>query len=368
MQPERARLQGIMPALRSPFVFRTDLRLRLIGPVILFLTGVMFFRLKMYIDLEPHFFLNQILIALSAGYTGWELCRITSLYIQRRQPGLQRIGARIIRLSIAMLILAHFGYAIRVLLHYVIDGRPWVLPSLVDYSDTTGVLIFYTTVTLCIYETGYLVQQWKKTAVEKEGLIQSAWQAKYDLLKAQINPHFLFNSLNSLSSLISEDPAKAEEFTDEMSKVYRYLLRANEQELVTLGTELQFINSYCNLLKVRHGNAFIYHPEVDRSFHNYLIPALTLQLLVENAVKHNIVSKQQPLTVTIKATSHLNLIVQNNLQKKKSAVQLNGMGLNNIRAKYSLLKKGNISIVETSDEFIVSVPLLQNTPELLAGV
>jgi len=112
----------------------------------------------------------------------------------------------------------------------------------------------------------------------------------------------------------------------------------------------------------------MYQVEIDRSYYNYLLPALTLQLLVENAVKHNIVSKQHPLVVTIKATPNLNLIVQNNLQKKKTAVQLNGMGLNNIRAKYGLIKQGNISIVETSDEFIVSVPLLQNTPELLAGV
>src|SRR6478736_3226938 len=136
-----------MPVLSSPFPANSDRWLRLMGPFVLFLTGLMFFRLKMYVDLPHELWLNQIVIALSAGYIGWEISRFTSLYIQLRLPGLQLMSRRLFYLAIAVLVIAHFGYALRFSVHIIADNKAWKWPSLLDYSDTTGVLIFYTVVT-----------------------------------------------------------------------------------------------------------------------------------------------------------------------------------------------------------------------------
>ena len=302
---------------------------------------------------------NQVIIALGAGYIGWELARFTVLLIQKRLPGLHRITPRIFYLIVLAVVLAHIGFVIRRIAHNIFDPAPWELPSLLDYSGATGVVLFYSTITVCIYEGAYLLQQWKQTTLEKEKLLQSEWQAKYDLLRAQINPHFLFNSLNSLSGLISEDPEKAEAFTDEMSRVYRYLLKSSDRELVTLADELQFIRSYAHLLQVRHADAFTIESKVDASYNEYLLPALTLQLLVENAVKHNVVDKEHPLVVTVATTNKGELLVVNNIRKKNISVPSSGMGLHNINTKYRLLNLGGLSIDDADGVFTVRVPLIK---------
>lgn len=347
-------------AFASPLSRIIDTRLRLFGPFVLAITGIMFFRLQMYLNLSGTALIRQIAIALAAGYFGWELTRITALYIQRRLPGLQRMMTRVIFLVLALVILSHIGYAFRRIAHIIVDNETWQWPSLLDYSATTGVVIFYATVTLGIYEGAYIWKQWKQTFAEKEKLIQSQWQVKYDLLKAQINPHFLFNSLNSLSSLIAEDARQAEKYADEMSRVYRYLLRNNDQELVSLGTELQFIRSYAHLLKTRHGDGFVMSMHIGDRYNQYLLPSLTLQLLVENAVKHNAVIKEHPLKVSIYTNDKEELIVENNKQKKAVTVQSNGVGLANINTRFKLLNQEGIFIEETGKVFRVIIPLIQN--------
>ncbi|MBO9202143.1 MULTISPECIES: sensor histidine kinase [Niastella] len=349
-----------MIKLRSPFPPRFDKRIRLIGPVVLFLTGAVFLRLKMYLDTPRNLLLNHFIIALSAGYIGWELTRLTVLYIQTRLPGLERLRKRLFYLAIALFVLANIGYAIRHITQYIVNHNPAGWPTFLGYSTVMGVVIFYTTVTICIYEAGYLWQQAKQTMAEKEKLIRSEWQAKYDLLKSQINPHFLFNSMNSLASLVAEDTTQAEKFIDEMCKVYRYLLRNNEQELVTLDTELQFLHSYCHLLSTRYGSGFQLKLLVSSLYNNFLIPPLTLQLLVENAVKHNVVHKEHPLLVTIQSNEEGLLTISNNVQRKKVAVLSNGMGLANINAKFELLDQKNMTVEEVDELFIVSIPLIKN--------
>src|SRR6185369_12914348 len=156
---------------------------------------------------------------------------------------------------------------------------------------------------------------------------------EFETLKSQVNPHFLFNCFNTLSSLISEEPGQAEKFLDELSKVYRYLLRNNESGLSTVKSEIQFIKSYFELLKTRHGNAIQFQIEIDKRYDNYLLPSLSLQLLVENAVKHNALSKDQPLLIEIFTIAGNKLAVNNNLQRKTQKVLSNKVGLQNIRLK-----------------------------------
>ncbi len=157
----------------------------------------------------------------------------------------------------------------------------WVVIAMVMLSDT-------------LWESEFIYKKYKDSIIEKEAMQQLNIQQEFDTLKSQVNPHFLFNCFNTLSSLISEDKEQAEVFLNELSKVYRYLLRSNEDGLSTLRDELNFIHSYYNLLKTRYADAIAVQVEVDKKYYKYLLPSLSLQLLVENAVKHNIVSKCQP--------------------------------------------------------------------------
>lgn len=190
-------------------------------------------------------------------------------------------------------------------------------------------------------------------------------------LQSQVNPHFLFNSLNSLSSISEENPQQATEYVDELSSEYRYLLRAGEQELTTLSIELSFIQSYFHLLKTRYGSSVRPELAVAEGCHDALIPPLTLQLLVENAVKHNRALPEEPLTIRIRTTEDGQLVVENNLQRRNVRVDSNGVELSNITDKYRLLNRFNLDgpiillIEEIEGWFRVTLPLLGATKPVL---
>ncbi|QDK80297.1 sensor protein lytS [Spirosoma sp. KCTC 42546] len=180
-------------------------------------------------------------------------------------------------------------------------------------------------------------------------------------LQTQLNPHFLFNSLNSLSSLIADEPVKAIRFVDEMSSVYRYLLRTNNLALTTLQTELTFIDSYYHLLKTRYGAGIELIKTVDESSLTCKLPPLTLQLLLENAVKHNIVSAENPLVIRFDTSPDGWLTVSNTLQRKTvNRANSTQKGLLNILSKYQLLGQPTPKVEETADAFIVSLPLIED--------
>jgi two-component system LytT family sensor kinase len=196
---------------------------------------------------------------------------------------------------------------------------------------------------------------------EKEQLKIANLQSQLEALKQQVNPHFLFNSLNSLGALIEENPKQAGQFLEELSSVYRYLLRSNEQDLISLTTELDFIRSYFHLLKTRHGDGLELHLRVDEHYHHYQLPPLTLQLLVENAVKHNIILPEQPLVIEITTTAEGNVRVINNLQRKPSRVISNGVGISNILSKYQMLSQPSPTVHEHNGHFLVILPLIKQT-------
>lgn len=198
--------------------------------------------------------------------------------------------------------------------------------------------------------------------LEAELAVQRLEQEKIEVqiraLQAQVNPHFLFNSLNSLSALIEDDTRQAGIFLDELSAVYRYLLRANDQVLTSLSAELTFIQSYCHLLQTRHGDALRIVWQVDPPLMKRHIPPLTLQLLVENAVKHNVALPDQPLTIAIETDEHNQLQVRNNVQRKTARVVSNGIGLANILSKYQMLNQPVPIIHEYNGQFVVTLPLI----------
>lgn len=208
-------------------------------------------------------------------------------------------------------------------------------------------------------EAIYSQQEWRRTELEKEQLEKLHLQSQLDVLKNQINPHFLFNSLNSLSSLISDDPGKAELFVDKLSRVYRYILLHNGRDWVDLDTELAFIKSYFHLLQTRYGEGVKLDISVSDSHLYLLLPPLTLQLLVENAIKHNVVHKDKPLLIEITSSGEMQLVIRNNLQRKdKQLVLSHGVGLKNIADRYDIANAGAITVEEVNGLFTVKLPLV----------
>ncbi len=176
-------------------------------------------------------------------------------------------------------------------------------------------------------------------------------------LKNQIDPHFLFNSLNVLTSLIEENPDNAQRFTVSLSKIYRYVLEQKNKELVTVAEELEFAKTYMNLLKMRFENSLNFEMPEDFSNEDAKVVPLSLQLLLENTIKHNSVSESKPLNIKITVEDNY-LVIQNNLQKKEVLQSRKGVGLQNIVNRYHILTKRNVLIDESNGFFKVKIPIL----------
>ncbi|MBO0935860.1 histidine kinase [Fibrella sp. HMF5335] len=236
------------------------------------------------------------------------------------------------------------------------------LPGFVPQLSRLGFGVLFTILTDAImtmsYESVHNFNYWQQSKQEVETLSKAQLQAQLDALRQQVNPHFLFNSLNSLSALIEEDPRQAGAYADELGSVYRYLLRANETPLVTLGAELAFIDSYYHLLKTRHGEALTLVRRILPGLEERQLPPLTLQLLIENAVKHNVLLPEQPLTIDLTTDGANRLIVSNNVQRKPSRGLSNGVGLSNILSKYQMLGQPAPLIEDDGREFRVVLPLV----------
>ncbi|NUN99269.1 MAG: histidine kinase [Saprospiraceae bacterium] len=190
-------------------------------------------------------------------------------------------------------------------------------------------------------------------------------ESQYEALKSQINPHFLFNSFNTLITIIEENPTMAVEYVETLSDFYRSILQYREKEVIPLEEELELVRNYVFLLKKRYGHNFNLRIECDASAKlSILLPPLTLQMLVENAVKHNVISKGKKLDVVISVSPDGRyLVVSNNLQRKMTAEKSTGFGLQSIARRYELLTDSKIIIEETEDAFRVRIPLIKNVKD-----
>jgi Putative regulator of cell autolysis len=293
------------------------------------------------------------------GFISWYLHIVVMHWLRIKFPLLRQTTLRLSILAFAHISMTFLTF---VSLFYTYDAFHFL-----DYVLDTAklktclfVAIALTMVATTMWEADYIFKQWKVSVAEKEKLEQLTIKYEFDTLKSQVNPHFLFNCFNTLSSLISEDRKQAEIFLNELSKVYRYLLRNNENGLSTLKSEVQFIDSYYKLLQTRHNEALLMTIEIDKKYEQYLLPSLSLQLLVENAVKHNQLSKKHPLVIEIFTTAGKKLIVNNNLQPRKIKSTSSRIGLQNIRSKYLLLDQNSLQILEDGKTFSVVLPLIWN--------
>lgn len=331
---------------------------RIIGiPAVALVSNIIF-----YYDMNKRHgfsFWMDYLYSLVTAFIIWEINRQIIIYTRKKFSSYRQSIKRIKWTAIGIVSITTIIVFLISLFYDVTDYWGYDYTS-VNYLYNIFAALTYAVIIGGIYEAIYYFRKWKNIEVEAEMLKKENLQSQLDSLKQQVNPHFLFNSLNTLSSLMRKDVNKAEKFLDELSKVYRYLLRNNEGELINLSTELQFIESFVHLLKTRYGDALQMTISVDEVAKNLLLPPLTLQLLVENAVKHNIIDKQMPLLITLETDDQLWLSVSNNLQKKSISLPSNKVGLSNIAGKYKLLEQPSIIISETKEKFTVSIPLIKN--------
>jgi hypothetical protein len=204
----------------------------------------------------------------------------------------------------------------------------------------------------------YFYNKYQKNKLKEQKVIAGTASAKFDALKNQLDPHFLFNSLNVLTSLIDENPESAQKFTTSLSKVYRYVLEQKNKDLVTVDEELDFARTYMSLLKMRFEDSIVFDIPDRASNPDSKVVPLSLQLLLENAVKHNMVTTSKPLHIKIYEDTNGNLVVENNLQPKQIVKKGSGVGLENIKQRYQLLTHKKVNINQQAGRFAVAIPML----------
>ena len=196
-------------------------------------------------------------------------------------------------------------------------------------------------------------------AVENESLRAESLSSRYEALKNQVDPHFLFNSLNTLQSLIDVDAEKAEEFVQQMSSVLRYTLQS--KEVATLAEEINCVRAYCIMMKMRYGDNLLFDHHIDHAkFDHYLVLPLSIQGLMENAIKHNVISSKQPLTIHISTNDNNQLIISNKIQPKINKEEGSGIGLANLSERYRLKWNENVEISDDGKIFSVTLPLKES--------
>ena len=209
------------------------------------------------------------------------------------------------------------------------------------------------------YETVFLIKSWETDKTKSESLEKAKAHAELEALKNQIDPHFMFNSLNTLSYLIEKEPVKAKLFNDNLAEVFRYILYNKERNLVLLSEELAFAEKYFSLVRIRFGEGIVLHILPNNAENDlYLIPPISLQVLFENAIKHNTFSEKNPLTITCDIRDEM-IIISNVIRHKRSLKPSSKIGLKNLEERYKLITNKCIEISNTEKVFSVTLPLLK---------
>lgn len=287
------------------------------------------------------------------------LCGIIALMLKRRMPDEEDTPRRLflmivcfVTLSGIFLLSVFHGYELIPSFNYTYNEKGFIWA----YMSMAIVNIFLT----MLIEGIYRYNIWRENLKETEKIKKTFTQSQLLGLKSQVNPHFLFNSLNTLSSLINEDEKEAEVFLNEMSKVYRYMLRGDDEQLVPLQTELKFIQSYIHLLGKRFGQSLQVQLNIKEEDKEKLLPPLSLQVLIENAFNQNVMSKADPLLITICSNGN-ELLVRNSRKPKMISNDMDiESGLDNLVTKYRLLNAANVTIKDEEKQRSIFLPLIDH--------
>jgi len=298
-------------------------------------------------------FLTSVIITILV----WEGNLWIDFWMEKKHPWLKKPLVRILihaPVSIVFSTITIFGTMFLFDL-YLCEIPKSGKETLMIVSVAVGILITF--IILSVEIGTQFFAHWRKSLIEVEKYKAESLQAQLQNLKDQINPHFLFNNLSVLSSLVYKDQDKSVDFINQLSKVYRYLLDNRNNELVTLENELTFIKSYTYLLQIRFDTNIIFDIQVPQDKLQLMLPPMALQMLIENAIKHNEVSSAFPLKISITVDQDV-LQVINNLQLRKVEEESSKTGLQNIKQRYTYFTNKQVEVVQTEKQFIVRIPLL----------
>ncbi len=302
----------------------------------------------------PHLHLFSILLLVVFGI--WELNRLVEINLDRLVVFLKRkIHPLIILFLISMLNVVVVTMASMELLYPLLK-----MPLQINREHLTLLAAFGFRVNLflnCLHAIVYFMNRLKKSQLEAERLKKISIEAQFESLRNQINPHFLFNCFNVLSSLVYRDADTSAKFIAQLSFVYRYLLYNQEKKVVQLVDELAFLNAYIFLLEIRFGKNLVVKKNIDPIDEQSFIAPAVLQMLIENAIKHNVTSKSHPLQISILSSNGW-IEVSNNLQEKEIKEPSTKVGLMNISERYGFLSEKQVEIEKTETAFTVRIPLL----------
>jgi sensor histidine kinase YesM len=301
----------------------------------------------------------DFLISIAITIMVWEGNLRIDHWLNRKYPWITMPGKRIlVHLLISTLYSAFIILSISFIFNsftnsLAISGKDFLKIT----SIILAALVLMSVLLLTLEISAQFFRHWKNSLVEIEKYRAESLQAQLQNLKNQINPHFLFNNMSVLSSLVYKDQDKAVEFINQLSRVYRYLLDNQNNELVTVDEELVFIRSYVFLLQIRFDRNLAISVEVKKEDLARLIPPMAVQILIENAIKHNEASSEHPLTISVYSAEE-KLVVTNNLQLRHQHEPGSQTGLQNIRARYRFFTDRPVEVLEENNSFIVKIPLL----------
>ncbi len=255
-------------------------------------------------------------------------------------------------------LIANVAVSLGVFIWYLANG--WDLDSFIPHlfrnelSYASRQIIIY----FAAFSIAFFYILWRKSYIKEQQLQQEMLKFQYQTLKSQVNPHFLFNSLNTLSSLVYEDQKKADHFIQQLSSIYRYVIENEKVELVSLEKEIAFVRDYFSLLQERDRDKIMMRVDVSHAG-NYRILPVSLQLLVENAIKHNAASRENPLEITIRLEDE-NIVVSNPVQRKNTLENSTQTGLQNLKERVKLILNKELIFSEENRQFVVKIPVTQS--------
>ncbi len=307
------------------------------------LTGSLYFTLL---------WVSVVAILLSIGNT------LIAIFFDWKLPWLKFGTIRFVfHLLIGIVYSLLIGNLAYFLFKYLFTAEPPVTDQII-VTNVYGVVIFIPL--FSIYFSLYFLKRWRKSLIATEKSKKEKIRAELISLKDHLDPHFLFNNLNILSSLIEIDTERSQQFLSKFAEVYRAILKSKQEDLVTLKEELEFIESYIFLIKTRFQDDIQFNLDIDEKFHHFLLPPLSIQMLVENAVKHNAISLENPLEIIIFSAGNETLTVKNstNIQTDLWSNYQSGIGLKNLKGRYSPFTNREIEIRPLEGYFEVKLPLL----------
>jgi hypothetical protein len=299
--------------------------------------------------------LTNCMFSIGIGYPAMKGMEWITKFLEKRFPWLE---SPIKRLVYQVLALTLFSAAIIFLgffLWNMVSGGYDFVTVLKNGLPSLKVVYTFIFLSLLVGNTILFFKNWKEAAVQQEELKRAHLALQFQSLKDQIRPHFLFNSLSSLTTLIHSDAEKAILFVHKLSDVYRYVLEQRDNELVPLKDDLKFLEDYIFLQKIRFGDNLKVENNVEPDKNRMVIP-LSLQMLVENAIKHNEISREHPLLIEIHATGQNQVIVKNNLRRKELSETSLGMGLENLKKQIAFFSDDKLLVREEGGSFMVTIP------------